>query len=118
MAITRDSHVTPTITASGTTWTQYKAGGLKAVLDNLVTANAAKANPAAACTAATSSATGGLTAGDYFAAYTNCDAFGQTTIGSSELASAVTVTGTTQLATLTLPALPTGVQSRNIYVSP
>lgn len=118
MPITRDAHVTPTITASGTTWTQYKTGELKIVIDNLVAANVAKANPSAALTTAVTTATGGLAAGDYFAAYSNCDAFGETTIGVSECASAFTVAGTTELCTLTVPALPTGVQSRNIYLTP
>ena len=110
------------LVTSGTTWAQLKTGGVQLLLNNLVTANAAKANPAAACTA---TATGGGASGGslyvgttatFFISYTNCDAFGETTPGSSELASALTV-ASTNIPQVTLPALPGGVDSRNIYVT-
>lgn len=110
---------TLTLTASGTTWSQYKTGGIPLILLNLIAANVAKANPAAAATA---TATGGgasgglLPAGNYFFAYANCDAFGETTLGASEIASAITV-ASTNIPRITMPALPTGVDSRNIYAT-
>jgi hypothetical protein len=107
--------VAPTITTSGTS---FKTGGLKVILDNLVAvaANAAKANPTTTATVAVTTATGGLLAGTYRCSYTFCDAYGETLAGGES--ATFTVTGTTQLATVTLPALPTGVQSINLYLTP
>jgi hypothetical protein len=114
-----DTYVTPTIQASTTTWAQLKTGGLKLVLDKMAAANPAKANPTVQATVAPTGggATGGLMpAGNYFFAYTWVDGFGETTIGTSRSAS-VTV-GATNIPRITIPALPTGVQSANIYVTP
>lgn len=113
----QDTFTTPTITASGTTWTQYKAGGLAAVLANLITANAAKTNPDTQATAAGSVAVGTLPAGTYYFSYTFVDAFGETTVGTSESAQ-FTGTGLAQLCTVTLPANPTGCHGKNLYVTP
>ena len=115
-AIARSTFVTPTITASGTTWAQYKTGGLKIQIDNLVTANAAKANPTVAATHAETVASGGLASGTYYASYTWLDAFGETLVGASR-SSAITVTDASHLTTLTIPSLPTGCQSANIYLT-
>jgi hypothetical protein len=95
-----------------------KTGGLKVILDNLVAvaANAAKANPSTTATVAVTTATGGLLAGTYRCSYTFCDAYGETLAGGES--ATFTVTGTTQLATVTLPALPTGVQAINLYLTP
>ena len=114
----QDAYVTPTIQASTTTWAQYKTGGLKIVLDKLITANAAKADPVVGdrATVAISTATGTLPAGAYFAAFTYVDAFGETAIGASE-STTFSVAGLTELATVTLPAKPTGVQSMNLYLT-
>lgn len=111
----QDTYVTPTIQASGTTWAQLKTGGLDEVLALQATTNAAKANPTVAATNGQTVSAGGLAAGTYFAAYTWVDAWGETTIGTSEVT--FTTTGTAQLNTLTIPALPTGVQSANIYLT-
>jgi len=113
----QDTFVTPTIQASGTTWAQLKTGGLKLLLDKLAAANVAKANPTVAATNAGSVATGGLPAGTYFSCYTWVDAFGETTIGTSR-STQFTGTGLAQLLTITIPALPTGVQFANIYLTP
>ena len=112
----QDTYVTPTIQASTTTWAQYKTGGLKVVLDNLIAQNAAKADPSTQATVAVTSAAGGLAAGTYYCSYTFVDAFGETLVGTSESAS-FTVSGTSELATVTLPSKPTGVQSMNLYVT-
>src|SRR3954470_12063568 len=107
------THVAPTIVASGTTWTQLKTGGLKVLLDNLSTANTAKADPTTQVTAAGSVSAGGLLAGTYFFTYTFCDAFGETLADGRS--AQFTSTGAAQLCTLTLPALPTGVSCMNVY---
>jgi hypothetical protein len=77
------------------------------------------ANPT---TQLTASATGGgasggsLAAGDYYIAYTWVDEDGnETTIGTS-VSAAVTV-GATNIPRVTIPALPTGAVSANIYLS-
>lgn len=115
---TQDTWVAPTITTSGTTMAQYKTGGKKIILDNLlaVAANAAKANPSTTATVAVTTAAGGLLAGTYRCSYTFNDAYGETLAGGES--ATFTVTGITQLATVTLPALPTGVQSINLYLTP
>jgi len=115
--VAQDTNVVPTITASGTTWTQYKTGGLKVVIDNAIAQNLAKANPTVQATTAETVAAGGLAAGTYYCAYTFVDAFGETTIGTSESAQ-FTVTDTSHRTTVTLPVKPTGVQSMNLYVTP
>ncbi len=83
----RDTYVPPVITPSGTTWAQYKTGGLKIVLDNLIAANVAKANPTTQATVSITSAGSSLPVGTYFVAYTFVDPFGETTLGTSESAS-------------------------------
>lgn len=111
--------VTPTITASGTTWAQLKTGGVKIVLDKMAAANAAKSNPTtqATATATGGGATGGsLAAGTYYLAYTWVDAFGETTIGTSE--SAQLTVSATNIPRITIPSLPTGCQCANIYITP
>jgi hypothetical protein len=83
-----------------------------------VTANAVLANPTVQATAASSVATGGLNAGTYYANYTFVDAFGETLAAAAGESAQFTVTGTTQLWTVTLPALPTRAKAINLYVTP
>ncbi len=110
--------MTPVITTSGTTWAQFKTGGLKYILDKLVATagNTAKTDPSTTATGAVTTATGGLAAGDYLVSYTFNDAYGETLVGGRS--AAITVAGITELATITLPAKPTGVHSMNLYVTP
>lgn len=104
---------------SNTTWAQLKAGGWRAVLDNLVAANTALANPSTQATVAPTGGgtTGGsLAAGTYYASYTWLDALGETTVGTSE-SSQFTVSAGNK-PRVTIPSLPTGAVSANIYVTP
>jgi hypothetical protein len=113
----QDTYVTPTIIPSGTTWSQYKSGGIDIILKNLIATNGPKDDPSAAAIGSIPYGSGGnLPAGTYFIAYTNCDAFGETMIGSSEIASRLTLVEGAILR-ITMPALPTGVCFRNIYIT-
>jgi hypothetical protein len=107
--------VAPAITTSGTTWAQLKTGGVELLLNNLVTANPALANPTVQATAASSVATGGLTAGTYYVSYSFVDAYGETLTGGES--AQFTASGLTQLWTVTLPALPTYAKQINLYVT-
>lgn len=115
----QDAYVTPTIQASSSNLAHLKTGGLKIILDRLVAANPAKANPT---TQATATATGGgasgglLAAGTYYLSYSFVDAFGETTIGTSR--SALLTVASTNIPRVTVPSLPTGVQSINLYATP
>jgi hypothetical protein len=111
-----DTYVTPVVTASSTTWAQFKAEGLRGVLNRLATANPAKADPSTQATVAGSVATGGLAAGTYYFSYSFVDLFGETLAGGRS--AQFTSTGVAQLATVTLPARPTGVSYLNLYVTP
>jgi hypothetical protein len=76
------------------------------------------ANPTVAATATATgggSSGGSLAAGNYGIAYTFVNAWGETTVGTSLLAS-LTV-GATNIPRVTVPALPTGATSINIYVT-
>ncbi len=79
-------------------------------------APAAVADPTVAVTGAVTTAAGGLAAGTYIFAYTWVNAYGESTIGASTSAGVV-VAGTTERATLTFPALPTGATSINLYIT-
>jgi hypothetical protein len=115
--VAQNTYVAPVIATSTTTWAQFKTGGAKIILDNLITANAAIAEPTVAATTAETVATGGLAAGTYYVAYVWRDAYGSTTIGASESA-AITVTNTSHLTTVTIPAKPTRCQSADILLTP
>lgn len=115
----QDTATATTIVASGTTWAQLKTGGPRAVLDNLVSTNTAKADPS---TTATVSATGGGASGgllqvgstaSWYFVYTFCDAFGETLGGGRSTATSV---ATTNIPRVTLPAKPTGVSHMNLYL--
>lgn len=110
----QNAYATPVITASGTTWAQLKAGGLAAVLANLATTNPAKANPTTAATVAVSGSAGLLPAGTYYARYSWVDAFGETLAGGE---SAVFTQTSGAKPAITIPALPAGVMSANIYLT-
>lgn len=118
----QDTATATTIVASGTTWAQLKAGGLKAVLDNLVATNVAKTNPA---TAATVVATGGGSSGgllqvgstaNWYFVYSAVDAFGETVAGGRSTATSVASTNIPRVTFPSLATLGTGVCSINLYV--
>lgn len=118
MAAATPTYVSPKVRASGTTFAQLQAGGLAAAVDRLIAANTAIANPT---TQATVNATGGgstggsLPEGTYYASYTWCNGFGETTAGTSESAS-FTISSANK-PRITIPSLPTGVSHANIYLT-
>ncbi len=110
--------VTSAPITSGTTFAQLQSAGLTGIINKLVTANPAIANPSTAPTVAVTGggSTGGLlAAGAYFVSYTWANGFGETT--AKEVASAFTVAAG-NIPQVTIPALPTGATSANIYLSP
>lgn len=111
----QDGYVTPTIRASGTTFTQLKAGGLAAMIDRLIAANPAiAAGVAATATATGGGASGGLLeAATYTLRYTYVNGFGESLPST---VSANLVVSATNIPRVTFPALPTGAGSRNLYV--
>ena len=131
------SYQAPTITASGKTFAQLQASGVSGLLEALITANnVATANPSAAPTssltgggrsivnptvAETASASGGgssggtLAAGTYQVAYTWVHAHGETTIGASQSTTLTAASG--NIPQVTIPALPSGAVSANIYLT-
>jgi len=80
---------------------------------------AALANPSVAVTEANTGATvTQLASGAYYIAYTFVTADGgETTIGTGEIAAPVTLTHGTSKPRVTLPALPSGAASINLYLS-
>lgn len=114
----QDTAVTPVITASGTTWAQFKTGGLFALLANLASTNAAKADPSVAATVNVTGggASGGnLPAGDYFVSYSWVDAAGETLAGGRSTSFTV---ASGNIPRVTIPSLPTGCSFACIYLTP
>jgi hypothetical protein len=72
------------------------------------------ATPASAPTVTQSATGGSLPANPYYAQYTWVTALGETLPSP---AASVTTTGSTSTVTVTIPALPAGVLSANIYMS-
>jgi hypothetical protein len=113
----QDNFVAPNVQPSGTTWTQFKQGGLSAILANLVTTNPSKANPS---TQATVNPTGGgatggnLPAGTYYASYSWVDPYGET-LAAGESAQFTVAAG--NVPQITIPSPPTGVSFANIYLT-
>jgi hypothetical protein len=116
---TQESSVSPNLNPSGATFAQLQNGGLQGILKLLIAANPSTANPT---TPVTASATGGgttgglLPAGVYFASYTWNDGAGETTVGTSQLASPVTITAG-EIPQFTIPAVPTGAAFANLYLT-
>ena len=112
------SYTVPSITASGTTFAQFQAGGLSGHLENLIARQPASSAPV---TALTWTATGGgttgglLAAGTYLAVFTELNGIGETT-GSPE--SAVISVAATNIPQVIFPALRTNNVARNIYLTP
>ena len=110
----QDNFVAPTIQPSGTTWAQFKTGGVGILLTNLAAANPVKANPTTQATVSVSGSGGLLPAGTYYCQYSFVDPFGETLAGGESAQFTVTAG---QVPTVTLPALPTGVQAINLYLT-
>jgi len=110
-----DTYVPPVIQPSGTTFAQFQAGGYSLLIDNLIAANGPLANPAVTATVNAAGTTGLLAAGTYQVAYTFRDSFGETLAGGQ---SATFTVAAGQIATVTLPTLPTGAGEIWLYISP
>jgi hypothetical protein len=113
------SYTLPSLTPSGTTFSQFQQGGLSAILEKLVTVNS---GPTHAPTAApTATATGGgssggfLAAGTYLLKFTETNGIGETT-ASPESATLTVAAG--DIPQVTFPTLQTGNVARNLYATP
>jgi hypothetical protein len=103
------------VTPSGTTWPQFKAGNLKAVLDNLIAANPPIANPTVPATVASTVAASSLPVGTgYIASYTWNDTLGETLAGGAS--APFNQADSAHTNTATIPALPAGALSANLYL--
>lgn len=117
MAGTAQTYTTSVPITSGASFANLQSGGIKGVIDAILAANPAIANPT---TAPTMTATGGggsggtLPAGAYYTAYAWNNGFGRT--AAIESVSTVTIT-LGQIPRVTIPALPTGCVSAYIYVT-
>lgn len=115
----QDAYVASAILTSGATLTTLRAGGLRGLIDLIIAANPAIANPTVATTAVENgggSSGGLLPAGDYFLYYTFVGPGGETTVGTSVIASALSVTAT-HIPRVTLPATPSGARCKNLYAT-
>jgi len=110
----QDNFAAPTIQPSGTTWAQFKTGGVGILLTNLAATNPVKANPTIQATVSVSGSGGLLSAGTYYCQYTFVDPFGETLAGGE---SAQFTVAAGQVPTITFPTLPTGVQAINLYLT-
>ena len=110
----QDNFVAPAIQPSGTTWAQFKTGGVGILLTNLAAANPPKAIPATPAAVTVSGSGGLLPAGTYYCQYSFVDPFGET-LAAGESVQFTVAAG--QVPSVTLPALPAGVQAVNLYLT-
>jgi hypothetical protein len=109
------AYTSPSITPSGTTFTQFQAGGTGGILERLIAENLpGTAVPGAPTVNATGGGgTGGnLAAGTYYIVVTETNGIGETT-ASPELSVAI-VAG--DIPQVTFAALQAGNTARNVYV--
>jgi hypothetical protein len=107
------AYIAPSVTASGTTFAQFQAGGVSGHLEKLIAAQAATAAPTSAPTLTVSGSGNTLAANTYYAVITETNGFGETTV--SPVSSSQPVTAGQKL-TLTFPALKSGNTGRNVYL--
>ncbi len=116
-----DTYVAPALLTSGATWAQLVAAGLDGMVALLAAANPAITPPTVQATVSVSAGgnSGGLlAAGAYYATYTWCDGAGETTDGTAHAAeSAVWTVVTAHQPVITVPALPSGACSYNVYLT-
>lgn len=106
----------PSVTASGTTWAQFLAGGFAAQLERMITLNVATLAPTvkAAWTENGGGSSGGLlAAGTYYQVITETNGFGETAAGPE--GDQITVTAT-HIPRITFQTLKTGNTARNVYL--
>lgn len=110
------AYISPSITASGTTFNQFQAGGPSRHLENLITANLNSTQaPSSAPTVSVSGSGGLLAAGTYHLIITETNGVGETT-ASPESAPFTVTAG--QIPTVTFPILQAGNLARNVYLTP
>ncbi len=110
-------YTAPSITASGTTFAQFQAGGASGHLELLLAQQ--PLTPTAAPTSAPTTAAGGTghtlpAATDYYVVCTETNGFGETTASPASSGTAITLG---QQLTVTYPTLKTGNTARNLYIS-
>jgi len=109
------AYTAPSITASGTTFAQFQAGGPSGHLERLIAAQAATAAPTVAATTAAGGAGHTLpAASDYYVVVTETNGFGETTASPASAGTAITLG---QQLTVTYQTLQTGNTARNLYIS-
>ena len=107
------SYTSPTVVASGTTFTQLQQGGLSGHLEKLIAAQGATGAPTVAATLSETGSGGTLPAATYFVVITESNGFGETTAGPVSSGQAITLG---QDLVVTFQALKSGNTSRNTYV--
>jgi hypothetical protein len=109
------SYTPPSITASGTTFAQFQAGGASGHLEKLIATQplVPTAAPTAAPTLAASGSGNTLAANTYYVVITETNGYGETT--ASPVSSSQVVSSGQKL-TVTFPPLKTGNTARNVYL--
>lgn len=107
------SYTSPTVVASGTTFTQLQQGGLSGHLERLITAQGATLAPTVAATLSQTGSGGTLPAATYYCVVTESNGFGETTAGPASTGQAITLG---QDLVVTFQSLKSGNTSRNTYV--
>lgn len=106
----------PYVYSTTKTWAQVQSAGFQGLIDEILTNQAATANPTVAPTA---TATGGgasgglLAAGTYYLVYSETNGLGETAL--SPQSTQLTV-GATNIPRVTFPALQTNNVARNLYI--
>ena len=110
------AYISPSITASGTTFAHFQTGGASRHLEDLIAANLTGTQaPSAAPTVSVSGTGGLLAAGMYYLRITETNGIGETTT-SPESAQFTVTPG--QIPTVTFPTLQAGNTGRNVYLTP
>jgi len=107
------AYTAPSITASGTTFAQFQAGGASGHLEKLIAAQGTTLAPTLAPTLAASGTGNSLAASTYYVVFTESNGVGETT--ASPVSSSQVVTSG-QLLAVTFPPLKPGNVSRNLYL--
>src|ERR1035437_3433268 len=111
------SYVTQPIATSGAALADLQSGGVAGVLGLLITANPALANPTVQATVSlTAGAATSLGAGAYYLSYAFVGRGGETLAGGESAAFTVAASPN-NAPQVTLPALPTGAASINVYLT-
>jgi hypothetical protein len=110
------TYTPPSITASGTTFAQFQAGGVNGHLERLLAAQPGTSNPSAAATATATgggSTGGNLAAGTYYFVCTETNGLGETL--PSPVSAQLTVAAG-NIPQITFASLQSGNIARNVYV--